>query len=86
MKTIRVNIDDILKASTIITKAQIGNLLVEVCKFASNISGDEINANKEEKFLLNSLLKSLATSKHVAKRASEGSKARWSKEKGENNV
>ena len=76
---IRLIVDDILKASTELTDAQIGKLLINVCKSQLKLSKVDYIPKENERFLWDSFAKSRLISEAVNKKATSLAKARWSK-------
>lgn len=82
---IRLIVDDILKASTTLSNAEIGKLLVNVCKSQLKLSRVEYTPKENEKFLWDSFEKSKLISEAVNKKATILANARWNKIKKEKN-
>jgi len=83
---IRLIVDDILKASTTLTNAQIGKLLVSVCKSQLKLSRVEYIPKEDEVFLWKSFEKSRLIAERVSNHSILQNKIRWEKvKKKENN-
>jgi len=78
---IRLIVDDILKASTTLTNAQIGKLLVSVCKSQLKLSRVEYTPKEDEVFLWKSFEKSRLIAEKVSNHSILQNKIRWDKAK-----
>lgn len=75
---IRINTKEVLIASTELTNAKIGKLLIEACKQQMNVNKEDYVPQGEEVFLWNSFTTSIKIANDISKKAKINANIRWS--------